>query len=231
MCWCKRGLDTQTKSFFIRLFIFLSIIGITVTVMFCKPVHDWIEDNSSVVNFLCWLIGLGGAYVITNVVRKENLKRQRDARFGFYFNLKTYLERLEKRIPRHNAHKDDPYGYFFINSTDKDKNPYDERSGPILEEMRGFASSFLDFFAHVDNVVSPDIKKTSNWEENLSIIVDFLAKTENIGKLQEGHYEDKSEYVKYKECVLKSITAIKTDLGFKDHSSNVEKNTTLVTSK
>ena len=69
----------------VMLFAVLAGVAYGIAFLVC------IDDYVSATTLVCWVLGIGGAWLIKDAVKEEHEKRQRDAEYGFHFNLKIYL--------------------------------------------------------------------------------------------------------------------------------------------
>jgi hypothetical protein len=196
----------------IKASVLLAPIVLLIILTLFGAVRCWLSENEPVLRLIIWIVGIGGAWMVTDKIREDIDNRRRNANYGFYFNLTTHLSRLKSKTP---ITDDAVFDYFFI--VDPNNENVSKPDDVILANLRRFVSQCLDFLATQQNIVPPnyeDENALKRWYDALASIVGFLSELENIcdGIPIERDLVSKEKHDDYKNLIRAHIDEINTQI-------------------
>lgn len=179
----------------------------------CESFHDSVkklfEENHRVITTLMWIFGIGAA---VNCYSDYLNRKQHEAVFGFYVNLRVYLERLDVFLGV-------DFDHAIVLSrmyTDgaKDKHITDNPPEEVLFSFVTLSKDLLNFLSVSKDNIPPTKGKNNfiNWYEYQIKLVKFLQKGASLSNSSRGQYSDKGslkdDYDDVKGCMKNMLDMI-----------------------
>ncbi|MCM1233652.1 MAG: hypothetical protein NC489_26355 [Ruminococcus flavefaciens] len=171
-----------------------------------------LKDNEAIINFLIGSLGIGGAIVLYS---EYFTKKQHEAVFGFYANMRVFLKRL-------NVFLDDNFSQSIIMVKLYTKSALASYSSNIpskeyLSAFQDLCREFLSFLSvSKDNIPA---KRGSedfiNWFNSQINIVELLQKGALFTVNYYGDYSNKDELEKYYNQIKRDVTYINSVIKMK----------------
>ena len=189
-----------------------------------RVIFPFMEKNQGlfglVVSIIAILVTISiGVWAVKQVSQAVS-ERRIAARFGFYVHLCGYIDLFEAELKKGDA----LMSAFIINDLERQKFFGEIYTPNILEVdmFRDFCRKFRDFMLSSENNVPPPKVDRNDWSEHQIVLVKFLHKGAEIGKIQHFNNANSNSKAKYdeenksvKDAIEKLKLAIRPEIGLK----------------
>jgi len=157
------------------------------------------EENYRVIEILMWLFGI---VVAINCYGDYLNRRQHEAVFGFYVNLRVYLERINVFLGE-NFNEAIVLSRMYTKTANKTESARDVPSDELVFAFVQLSKEFLNFLSISKDNIPPKKGKEDfiGWFEHQVVLVRFLQKGASLSNLSYGQYSN--EKALNNDCILR----------------------------